>query len=134
MIMDRLLVFGIILIVFIAAVAVIQQQQIDKLQMKQTITLVDNAVQEIQQEGEAAFPEFNTFPWYYGYTYGFVWRIDGVRLVYPPDPSVVEQNMTDLKDLTGKPIGKLFIQKAENDGGIVEYLCPNQEQKYRLQK
>lgn len=123
MMMNRLLVFGVILIIVVAAVAIIQQQ-VDNQQRLKTVALVDKAVQEIQQKGEAAFPEFNSPQWYQGDTYVFVWRIDGVRVVYPPDPTAVGQNLTDLKDSTGKPIGKLFIQTAENGGGWVEYLYP----------
>lgn len=122
--MDKVLIIGVILMVVVAAVAVIEQNQSNKNQLKQTKLLVDSAVKEIQIKGVAAFPEFNSFPWYYQDTYVFVWRIGGVRVVYPPDPSSVGQNMADLKDSNGKPIGKLFIQKAEKGGGTVEYMWP----------
>lgn len=122
--MDRVLVVGVILMLVVAAVAVIEQNQSDKNQLMQTKTLVNSAVDEIQQKGVTVFPEFNSFPWYYQDKYVFVWRIGGVRVVYPPDPSAVGEDMTDLKDSNGKPIGKLFIQTAEKGGGVVEYLWP----------
>jgi cytochrome c len=122
--MDRVLFIGIILMVIVAGLAVIQEKQTNTLQMKQTKTLVDSAVQEIQKNGELAFTEFNSFPWYIGDSYVFVWRTNGVRVVYPPDPKAVGQNMANLKDATGKPIGKIFIHTANKDGGTVEYLWP----------
>ncbi len=122
--MKKKLVLGIILMILVAAVAVIQEQQsINK--QKQNITfLVDRAVDQIQTKGEVIFPEFSSPEWYQGDIYIFVWRMNGIRVVYPPDQDGVGQNMTDLKDINGKPIGKLFIQIAENGGGWVEYQWP----------
>jgi cytochrome c len=122
--MNKTLVLGLFLIIILAAAAVIQQQQAEKTQREAIISLVDQAVQQIQNKGEKVFPEFGSPAWYHGDIYVFVWRLDGIRVVYPPDPNGVGQNMTNLKDSTGKPIGKLFIQTAEKDGGWVEYLWP----------
>lgn len=122
--MDRVIGLVVVLMIIVAALAVIGDNQNNKQQLKQTKVLVDSAVKEIQIKGVTAFPEFNSFPWYYQDRYVFVWRIGGVRVVYPPDPGAVGDNMADLKDSNGKPIGKLFIQTAENGGGTVVYQWP----------
>ncbi|MCE5215230.1 MAG: cache domain-containing protein [Methanobacterium sp.] len=110
--------------ILVAAVAVIQEQQVINKQKQNITLLVDRAVDQIQSKGEAAFQEFNSPIWYQGDTYIFVWRMDGIRVVYPPDQSGIGQNMTDLKDINGKNIGMLFIQTAKNGGGWVEYQWP----------
>jgi hypothetical protein len=38
--------------------------------------------------------------------------------------------MANLKDVTGKAIGKIFLQTANKDGGTVEYLLPKSGTKY----
>lgn len=122
--MNKTLVFGIILIILVAVIGVALSPAAENQQKKETITLVNDAAQQIQLKGEAAFPEFYNTPWYYGDKYVFVWRIDGVRVVYPPDPRGIGKNQSNPKDSTGKPIGMLFIQTAINGGGWVEYLWP----------
>lgn len=122
--MNRTLVLGIILVIIVIAVAVIYEQQVESDQKKEVTSMVDQAVLEIQGKGESFFPQFSNSNWYHGDIYIFVWQTDGIRVVYPPDPNGVGQNMTNLKDLTGKPIGKLFIETAANGGGWIEYLWP----------
>lgn len=49
-----------------------------------------------------------------------------MRLVYPPDLSGEGQNMSSLVDVTGKPIGKMFIDIAlsEKGEGWIDYSWP----------
>jgi signal transduction histidine kinase len=103
-----------------------QTQQTDR---KENIkTLVLDAVTLIQLKGESAFPEFRQegTRWFYDDTYVFVWRTDGIRLVYPPDVTGEGQNVSTLVDYTGKPIGKIFIDVAisEKGEGWVDYEWP----------
>lgn len=90
--------------------------------------LVTDAVDLIEEKGEIAFSEFrkNNSKWFYDDTYVYVWQTDGLRVVYPPDPSGEGQNMTDLTDFEGKEIGKMFIQIAlSSEGeGWIEYEWP----------
>lgn len=122
--MNKTLIFGVILMIIIASVAVISEQQRIKSQKEEITALVDRAVVQIETRGETAFPEFSNSNWYYDDIYVFIWRMDGVRVVYPPDPGDVGNNMSDLKDVNGKLIGQLFLQTAENGGGWVEYQWP----------
>jgi mannose-6-phosphate isomerase-like protein (cupin superfamily) len=89
---------------------------------------VREAAQLIEQKGEKAFPEFrkNDSTWYRGDFYIFVWKTDGERLVYPPDPNLEGQDVSNLTDINGKPIGKLFIDTAlsKTGEGWVSYEWP----------
>ena len=56
----------------------------------------------------------------------FVWKADGIRVVYPPDIYGEGENMSTLIDSTGKEIGKLFIEIAlsEDGEGWIDYKWP----------
>ncbi|BDZ66580.1 cache domain-containing protein [Methanobacterium ferruginis] len=114
----------IFLMVLVAVTGVFYQQQVEDKQKAEVVSLVDQAVQFIEEQGEAAFPELRSSEWVHNDSYVFVWKLNGIRVVYPPDPSGEGKNMTDLVDYEGKPIGKLFIQTAENGSGWVEYMWP----------
>ncbi len=89
---------------------------------------VREAAQLIEQKGEKAFSEFrkNDSTWYRGDFYIFVWKTDGERLVYPPDLNLEGQDVSNLTDINGKPIGKLFIETAlsKTGEGWVSYEWP----------
>lgn len=82
----------------------------------------------IEQEGETAFPKFRKAggKWFRGNEYVFVWGLDGMRHVYPPDPAGEGENMRRLKDVKGKPIGEWFIARGAGPGheGWVHYQWP----------
>jgi cytochrome c len=82
--MNKKLIFGIILIIIVAALGVISEQMRINNQKEEISALVDKAVIEIETKGEAAFPQFNTTEWYHDDRYVFVWRMDGIRVIYPP--------------------------------------------------
>ena len=122
--MKKTIVLLVIVIVFIALGAFLYQQQNENKEKSQVVSIVDQAVQLIDEKGESAFPELRTSEWVYNDTYVFVWRLDGIRLVYPPDPAGEGKNMSALVDSNGKPIGQLFIQTAQKGSGWVEYMWP----------
>jgi len=82
-------------------------------------SFVGDAVALIEKEGEAAFPKFRDpgGEWFKGDNYVFVWGLDGIRRVFPPDTAGEGQNMRDLKDINNKPIGKWFIATASSAKG-----------------
>ncbi|MCF7794017.1 MAG: cache domain-containing protein [Candidatus Cloacimonetes bacterium] len=90
---------------------------------KDVVQLVYDAVDLINQDGEEAFPRFReeNSKWYKGDDYVFVWGLDGMRYVYPRDVSGEGKNMIDLEDINGKPIGKMFVETAQNGEGWVFY-------------
>ncbi|MCK9150823.1 cache domain-containing protein [Methanobacterium alcaliphilum] len=126
--MSKTTILLIILMVLVAFVGIFTEQQIETKQKKEVKTLVDDAVQLIEKKGSTAFSELKSDSWVTGDLYVFVWRLDGIRVVYPPDVTGEGKNMTDLVDSNGKAIGKLFIQTAENGEGWVEYYWPKPNQ------
>lgn len=83
------------------------------------VRFVEEAVDAIRQEGEAVFPDFrrNDSRWFQGERYIFVWDMEGNRYVYPPDPPNEKGNQAQLKDIDGKPIGRMFIEAAAGPTG-----------------
>lgn len=86
---------------------------------KEVVRLVMDAVGEIEKAGEEAFPKFREkgSKWFHDSSYVFVWGLDSMRYVYPPDPSGEGKNMLNLKDVDGKPIGKMFAERAKSKAG-----------------
>jgi len=93
-------------------------------QTKDVVKLVYDAVNEIEQSGTKAFEKFRQpgSKWFMQDIYVFVWGMDGMRYVYPPDPAGEGKNMKDLKDINGQPIGQEFIATAGNGEGWVFYM------------
>lgn len=95
---------------------------------ERTIALVHDAVDAINADGPAVFPEFRVAdsPWYQDDMYVFVWRTDGLRVVYPPDSEGEGKDMSSLVDSNETPIGQLFIEAATTDPyeGWVTYYWP----------
>jgi signal transduction histidine kinase len=83
------------------------------------VSFVQEAVDLIEKEGEAAFPKLREpgGGWFEGDSYVFVWGLDGIRHVFPPDTAGEGQDMRDLKDINDKPIGQWFIARASSDNG-----------------
>lgn len=121
---------GLIIIGLVICTGTIYQMQAEDNQKKEIMQLVNQAVAEIQERGESSFPELRSDKWVRGDIYVFVWRMDGIRVVYPPEPAGEGQNMTELKDYQGKPIGKLFIEVVDEGGGWVEYYWPKPGKKF----
>jgi signal transduction histidine kinase len=92
------------------------------------ISLVRDAAELVEKEGEAAFPKFRDpgGKWFEDDGYVFVWGLDGKRHVFPPDTTGEGQNMRNLKDINDKPIGQWFIARANsaNGAGWVHYQWP----------
>ncbi|NQT03707.1 MAG: ABC transporter substrate-binding protein [Planctomycetes bacterium] len=86
---------------------------------KQLVRFVDAAVEEIEKFGEEAFPKFREkgSNWFHDDSYIFVWGLDGMSYVYPPDVSGEGKNMLDLKDISGKSIGRMLVKRATSPTG-----------------
>ncbi|GAB4311758.1 MAG: hypothetical protein Kow0019_10320 [Methanobacteriaceae archaeon] len=125
--MIRLTIFIIIFIVIFAGI--FYQDKLNESKKNQIVSDVNAAVKLVESEGESSFSEFYSSKWFKGDEYIFIWQSDGLRVVYPPEPSGVGKNMSDLKDYDGKPIGKLFIDTAEKVEGWVEYRWPKPGEK-----
>lgn len=101
---------------------------------KEIVKLVTDAVNLIDKEGKEAFPNFykKGSKWFHNDAYIFVWGLDGVRYVYPRDPSGEGKNMLNLKDINGKPIGKMFVEAAKSSSGqdwvFYEWTIPGEDE------
>ncbi len=86
---------------------------------KQLVRFVDAAVQEIEKFGEKVFSKFRVkgSNWFHDDYYIFVWGLDGMSYVDPPDVSGEGKNMLDLKDINGKPIGRMLVNRATSPTG-----------------
>ena len=98
-----------------------------KLTVDQVKRVVADAVKFLEEEGESAFPEFKkeVERWELGDTYIFIIDTDGNAIVHP-DPAIEGKNQIELKDMIGRPIIKMCIEKAsDKDGtGWVHYMWP----------
>ena len=56
--------------------------------------------------------------------YVFSYRLDGMTEIFGPDPSVEGKSRIDVKDPTGIPIVRRFIEAARSGGGFVPYSYP----------
>jgi hypothetical protein len=127
------LLFGVLILALIAVLLIGFTDQVEQNNRKEaTKSLVEDAINLITLKGEGAYSEFRQSgtKWFQGDTYVFVWRTDGLRIVYPPDAGGEGQNMTTLVDATGKPIGKLFIDVAlsEKGEGWIDYMWPKPQE------
>ncbi|MCD6502382.1 cache domain-containing protein [bacterium] len=119
-------VMGIIAVLIATALLFAANVNYENPQTTQLVSFVERAAALVQDEGESAFPALREKgEWFHGDDYVFVWGLDGMRYVYPPDPSGEGKNMADLKDASGRPIGRMFIEKAKSpSGGWVHYQWP----------
>lgn len=88
---------------------------------------VDDAVEILEREGEAAFPALRDpasgFKFYDSYV--FVMAENGVHLVNAGFPEHEGENMLDVKDSDGKVIGReILAVLGEEDAGWVDYTWP----------
>lgn len=83
------------------------------------VELVEAAADAVRQQGESVFADFReeNSHWYKGDHYVFVWDLQGNRYVYPPDIKHEKGNMLSLKDVGGKPIGRMIVDAAKNKKG-----------------
>jgi len=81
--------------------------------------LVRDAATVFAQRGEAAYPEFRTrgTRWFRDDTYFFVWNMDGIRSFHAADPSLERQDASGVKDVLGRPYGRMFLEAAASPSG-----------------
>ncbi|MBC8525575.1 MAG: cache domain-containing protein [Candidatus Cloacimonetes bacterium] len=131
LIISGLLVIG--LLIFLLSSCTTKKPKSELTQTEELVTFVNKAVELIEKEGEDCFPEFRKkdSKWFHNDLYIFVWGLDGMRYVYPPNLDGEGENMLDLKDINGKPIGRLIVDAAsgKKGEGWVHYQWPKPEKK-----
>lgn len=92
------------------------------------VTLVREGAAVMEEHGEKAYSEFRKkgSKWFRDNTYFFVWTMDGTRVFHAPDAAIEGQNVTGLKDVHGRPIGKMILDVAATPSGEgwVHYMYP----------
>ncbi|WP_292464995.1 cupin domain-containing protein [Methanolobus sp.] len=93
-----------------------------------TMTLVNEAVELMNEKGELAFDEFREkdSKWYHNSTYLSIWTTEGIRVAYAPNVSSEGESVIGLKDYNGDALDELFIGTAlsEEGEGWISYQWP----------
>ncbi|MDY6903510.1 MAG: cache domain-containing protein [Thermodesulfobacteriota bacterium] len=120
----RLLLVSVILLIFFQIPVCAEEATYYYKRTKRVVSMLNDAVKEIEKKGEAAFPEFvePDSRWFQGEMYLFIYTMKGVNIFHPVQKQLVGKNLYDLKDVNGRPLIQLLIQKAEEGGGWVHYM------------
>lgn len=90
--------------------------------------LVREGAAVLEKQGENAFPELRQrgSKWFHNDTYFFVWAMDGLRVFHAANPAGEGQNMRAMKDIIGRPIGRMILEVAASPSGEgwIHYLYP----------
>jgi signal transduction histidine kinase len=101
---------------------------IKKMKAPELMSLVQDAALVFEKQGEKAFPEFRKkgSKWFHDDIYFFVWTLDGVRIFHAADSASEGRDVSDLKDVIGRPIGSMFLETAtaSKGEGWVHYMYP----------
>jgi signal transduction histidine kinase len=99
-----------------------------KMTAAELMTLVREGAAVLEKKGEKAYPEFRQkgSKWFRDDTYFFVWTMDGTRVFHAADPTGEGKNVSGIKDVLGRPFGKMFIEVASSPSGEgwVHYMYP----------
>jgi signal transduction histidine kinase len=101
---------------------------------RRLVALVEEAAKLMEQKGEAAFSEFGRkgSKWFSDPYYLFVYEPDGTCVFHPLQPDWIGKNMSELRDMNGKPMVQVVAQvsnRAEKDASDwVFYLWPDKTQ------
>lgn len=90
-----------------------------KMTAPELTALVREAAVLLEREGEKAFPQFRQqgSKWFHDDIYFWIWSMDGKRILHAEKPEGEGQDVTGMKDVLGKPIGKLFLETAATPEG-----------------
>jgi len=99
-----------------------------KMTASELTTLVREGAAVLEKQGEKAYPEFRRkgSEWFRDDTYFFVWTMDGTRVFHAADPALEGRNAGGVKDVLGRPYGKMFLEAASGPTGEgwVHYMYP----------
>lgn len=92
------------------------------------MTLVREAAAVLAEQGEKAYPELRRggSRWRRDDTYFFVWTMKGIRSLHAADPSMEGEDASDLKDVLGRPAGRMILEAGATEAGEgwVHYMYP----------
>jgi signal transduction histidine kinase len=92
------------------------------------MTLVRDGAALLAERGENAYPEFRQkgSRWFRDGTYFLVYSMSGIRVFHAANPDTQGQDITALKDVLGRPIGRAILDAATSPSGEgwVHYMYP----------
>lgn len=99
-----------------------------KMTAPELMAVVREGAALLEQRGEKVYSEFRKSgsKWFRDDTYLFVWSMDGTRVFHAADPASEKQNDSDLKDVLGRPIGKMSLETVatRRGEGWIHYMYP----------
>ncbi len=99
-----------------------------KMTAVELMTLVREGAAVLEAKGEKGYPELRQrgSRWYRNDTYFFVWTMDGDRVFHAADPAGEGRNVSGLKDIVGRPIGRMILDVANSPSGEgwIHYMYP----------
>ena len=99
-----------------------------KMTAPELMALVRDGAAVFEKQGEQAYPEFRQqgSRWLRDDTYFFVWAMDGTRLFHAANPAGEGQNMRGMKDILGRPIGRMILNTGGSAAGEgwIHYMYP----------
>jgi signal transduction histidine kinase len=99
-----------------------------KMTAPELMALVREAAAVLEKQGEQAYPEFRKkgSKWFRDDTYFFVWTMDGTRTFHAADRASEGENVSGLKDVMGRPIGKMLLEVGASPSGEgwIHYVYP----------
>jgi signal transduction histidine kinase len=99
-----------------------------KMTAPELMTLVREGAAVFEEEGEKAYPEFRKkgSKWFRDDTYFFVWTMEGTRIFHAANPASEGRNVSGIKDVLGRPFGKMILEAAGSPSGEgwVHYMYP----------
>lgn len=102
-----------------------------KMAAPELMALVREGAAVLEKQGEQAYPEFRKqgSNWFRDDTYFFVWTMDGTRVFHAANPAGEGQNVSGIKDVLGRPFGKMIIDAATSPSGEgwIHYMYPEPE-------
>lgn len=109
----------------------------DRMEREFVVDAVQDAVEQIRKNGEAAFKLFRdpSGPFMVKDAYIFVIDKNGIDVVNPAFPNLEGRNLLDLKDTQGKMlVQEMFKITENNNAGWVDYMWPKPGESISTQK
>lgn len=99
-----------------------------KLTAPELMTLVREGAALLEERGADAYADFRQkgSKWFRDDTYFFTWTMDGVRRFHAADPASEGLNVSAMKDIIGRPMGRMILETANSPTGEgwVHYMYP----------
>ena len=99
-----------------------------QLTANELVALVREGAAELAQRGERAYADFRQqgSKWFHDDTYLFVWLEDGTLEFHAADPGIEGRNDAGIKDIHGRPFGRMILETANTPAGEgwLHYMYP----------